>query len=143
MSANERTGPVGGPFGNLSQTYCNSLDHLAKGFEPTLKNVGRWNLELTGLATRRAQAWLEIPTRASQCKTPQDLVKEQLRFWQTAAQDYTEGARRLTAAFGALTGQGLNGAFGGKAVAQPRDYITFTEPKAPVADAAKRDRRAA
>jgi hypothetical protein len=143
MSANERGDPVAGPFGNLSQAYTNGLDHLAKGYEPALKNAGRFNLELMGFITRRTQAWLDIPTRASQCRTPQDLVREQQQFWQAAAQDYAEGARRLWGAFGALAGPGFNGAWAGKTVAAPRDYITFAEPKMPVAEAPKRDRRAA
>jgi Phasin protein len=143
MSANERGDPVAGPFGNLSQVWCGGLDQLAKGYEPTLRNMSRINLELMSLMTRRAQAWLEIPARASQCKTPQDLVREQLQFWQTAAHDYTEGARRLSATFSALAGPGFNGAWGGNTVATPRDYITFAEPKVAAADPPKRDRRAA
>ena len=57
-----------------------------------------------------------------------------MRFWQSAAADYTEGSRRLSAAWGACAAMPkLNGT-------QPRDYMTFTEPT----DAAKRtDRKAA
>ena len=143
MSASERGDPVAGPFGNLSQAYCTRLDQLAKSYEPALKNAGRWNLELMGLMTRRAQAWLEVPSRASQCKTPQDVVREQLRFWQTAAQDYTEGTKRLAAAFGALAAPGLNGAWGGKTAEPGRDYITVAETKSAAAETQKRDRRAA
>jgi hypothetical protein len=143
MSAHERAGPDGGPFGNLSQVYCGNLDQVAKGFEPVLKNFGRLNLEAMGLFTRRAQAWFEVPSRAMQCKTPQDLAREQLLFWQTALRDYAEGAQRLTAVLGALAAPGLKLASGGNAAAQSRDYITFAEPKTPAADASKHDRRAA
>lgn len=143
MSASERGDPNAGPFCNLSQAYFSGLDMAAKGFEPTLRSAGRWNLELMSLATRRAQAWMEIPTRLSQCKTPQDLAKEQMRFWQVATHDYAEGVRRLTVAFGALAVPGFNGAWGGKAVAPARDYITFAEAKPAAAEETKRDRRAA
>ncbi|MBX9591127.1 MAG: hypothetical protein K2X43_17715 [Hyphomonadaceae bacterium] len=145
MSASERSDPKAGPFVNLSQTYCNNLDILAKGYEPMLKGVGRWNLEVMGLMTRRARAWLEVPMRVGQCKTPQDLVGEQLKFWQTAVFDYSEGARRLTVAFGALTGPGFTGAQDGKTAAPARDHIDFTDakPAAAAADVPKRERRAA
>jgi len=144
MSASERSDPKAGPFVNLSQTYCNGLDVLAKGYEPALKGVGRLNLEVMGLMTRRARAWLEIPARASQCKTPQDLVREQLQFWQTAAADYSEGVQRLTIAFGALAPPGFDSAWGGKTAAPARDYMTFTEQKpAATAQEPKRERRAA
>jgi hypothetical protein len=144
MSANEGTDPKAGPFVNLSQTYCNGLDVLAKSYEPVLKDAGRLNLEVVGFMTRRASAWLEIPARASQCRTPQDLVREQMQFWQTAAHDYSEGMRRLTAAFGALVPPGFNAAWGGKTIAPARDYITFAEQKAAATDQEpKRERRAA
>ena len=144
MSASERSDPKAGPFVNLSQTYCNGLDVLAKGYEPVLKGVGRWNLEVMGFMTRRARAWLEIPARVSQCKTPQDLAREQLQFWQTATRDYSEGVQRLTVAVSALAPPGLDGGWGGKAAAPPRDYITFDEPKPAATDQEpKRERRAA
>ena len=143
MSANERIDPKTGPFGNLSQAYFGNLDKMAKHFEPALRGAGRWNLALMGLTTRRARAWLEIPTRLSQCKTPQDLVKEQLRFWQTAAHDYVEGTERLTGALSALAGPGLDGTWGGRTVTPARDYISFPDAQPGGAETPKRDRRAA
>ena len=144
MSGSERSDPKAGPFVNLSQTYCNGLDVLAKGYEPALKGVGRWNLEVMGFMTRRARAWLEMPARVSQCKTPQDLAREQLQFWQTAAHDYSEGVQRLTVAASALAPPGFNGTWGGKAAAPARDYITVTEQKPAATDQEpKRERRAA
>jgi hypothetical protein len=131
MTGTERLDSKAGPLGNL---YFGGLDWMARGCEPALKGVGRWNLELVGLATRRSQAWLDVPSRLMQCKTPIDLVNEQIRFWQAAVSDYTEGSRRLSAAWGACAAMPkLNGT-------QPRDYMTFAEPN----EAAKRaDRRAA
>ncbi len=142
MSANERGDPVAGPFGNLSQAWCSGLDQLTKGYEPTLRNVGRINLELMGLMTRRAQAWMQVPASASQCKTPQELFAAQLKFWQTAAQDYSEGTRRLSATFASLAGPGFSAVWG-KSAATGRDYITFPEPAVSAADPPKHDRRAA
>jgi hypothetical protein len=109
---------------------------VVKGCEPALKGVGRWNLELIGLMTRRSQAWLEVPTRLAQCKTPMDLFKEQMRFWQSAAADYTEGSRRLSAAWGAAAMPKLNGT-------QPHDYMTVSEPKDSEAAPKRGDRKAA
>ena len=91
MSGSERLDPKAGPLGNLSQTYFGNLDMMVKGCEPALKGVGRWNLEVVGLMTRRAQAWLEIPTRLSQCKTPADVFGEHVRFWQAAGNPCIDG----------------------------------------------------
>ena len=81
MSGSERLDSKAGPLGNLSQAYFSSLDMMVKGCEPALKGVGRWNLELVALVARRSQAWLEVPARLMQCKTPVDLANEQMRFW--------------------------------------------------------------
>jgi hypothetical protein len=122
MNISERNDAKGGPFGNLSQVYFGGLDNMAKGCEPALKSIGRWNLELVG-PTRRSQAWLEIPVRLGRCRTPVDVFNEQMKFWQTATADYADGWRRLTAAWGACAMVPKpNGA-------ETRDYMTFSEPK--------------
>ena len=137
MSGSERLDPKAGPLGNLSQTYFGNLDMMVKGYEPALKGVGRLNLELVGLMARRAQAWLEVPTRLSQCKTPADVFGEQVRFWQAAASDYAEGSHRLAAAWSACAMMPkTNGAL-------PRDYITFPEPQEPAAAPKRGERKAA
>jgi hypothetical protein len=137
MSGSERLDSKAGPLGNLSQAYYGNLDMMVKGCEPALKGVGRWNLELVSLMARRSQAWLEIPARLGQCKTPVDFFNEQMRFWQAAAADYTDGSRRLSAAWGACAVlPKLNGT-------QPRDYMTFAEPKDSAATPKRSDRKAA
>ena len=146
MSGSERLDPKEGPLGNLSQAYFGSLDKVVKGCEPALKGIGRWNVELMGLAAKRSREWLEMPERLTRCKSPVDFVNEQMRFWQTAAAQYAEASHRLAAAFGACAvAPYLNGAWGGDTVARSRDYITFPEPKDGAGDAAstRTDRRAA
>ena len=143
MRASERADPGAGPFVNLHQTYCSGLDLLAKGYEPAFKGMGRWNAEVLGLMTRRARAWMELPARIGQCRTPQDLVREQLQFWQVAGHDYSDGAQRLMAAFGALTAPGFNGAWTGMTATSNRDYISFPDTKPAAEDSGKRERRAA
>jgi hypothetical protein len=133
--------PKAGPFCNLSQGYFNGLDLAARGYEPMFRNAARWNLELMGLATRRTRAWLELPSRLAGCRTPQDLAQASLQYWQTAAQDYADGARRLSVAAGAFAVPGINGAW--VKTAPGRDYITFAEPKPATEEAPRRDRRAA
>ena len=142
MAASERNDPPAGPFANLGKAYCNNLDTLAKSYEPLFMGASKWSLEVMNLMTRRTRAWLEIPTQASQCKTPQDLAKAQQQFWQTAVRDYTEGAQRLTAALGAIAPPALAGTWGSKPDAPARDYIAVSESKLP-AEEPKRERRAA
>jgi hypothetical protein len=125
MGGSERLEPKLGPLSNLSQACFGNLDMVVKTYEPALKSIGRWNLELVGFMARRAQAWLETSSRLSKCKTPAEVLGEQARFWQVAAADYADGSRRLAAAWSscAMAARTGNGA------GQPRDYITFPEPQ--------------
>jgi hypothetical protein len=146
MSGSERLDPKAGPLGNLSQAYFGTLDQAIKRCEPVLKGLGRWNLEVLALTSKRTREWLDIPARLTRCKSPADLVNEQMRFWQTAASQYADASHRLAAAFGSCAVMPyFNGTWGGETVARARDYITFPEPKESAADApaARGDRRAA
>jgi hypothetical protein len=137
MSGSERLDSKVGPLGNLSKACFGSLDMLVKGYEPALKGVARWNLELLGFMARRAQAWLEVPSRIGQCKTPVDVLNEQAKFWQAASADYVDGSKRMVAAWSACaTMPRLDGT-------QPRDYITFPEPQESSAAPKRGERKAA
>lgn len=118
-----------GPFQNMFETYFASLDNSARNLEPFYKGVARWQLEAIGLASRRAQSYLEIPSRLAQCRTPQDVLAEQSRFWQNAFEQYSESSRRLAAAWAQMaTMPPLPGANRSNS-SRERDYITFPEPR--------------
>jgi hypothetical protein len=120
---------------DISRNYFRGLDTLAKGYEPVLKAVGRWNLELLALTSRRSQAWLGVAGGISHLRSPADVAREQLQFWQSAVSDYTQAAQRLAAAFAACAVVPEL-----KGIAQ-RDFITVEEP---TTSAGKRgDRKAA
>jgi len=133
MKLGEHLESDSGSAPDRSRTLFSGLDVAVKGYEPILKGIGRWNLELFALMTRRSRAWLGVPTRLGQCRSPQELAYEQLRFWQTAASDYTEAAQRMVAAFGAAMPELSS-------IAQ-RDYITVEQPSTPAAK--RNDRKAA
>ena len=138
MSGSERLDSKAGPLGNSSQAYLGGIDFMVKGFEPLMKGIGRWNLEAFGFASRRAQAWLEVPSRLGQCKTPLDVFNEQVRFWKAAAADYVEGSKRLVSAWSAVAAMPkLN------STRQSRDYITFPDPQEASASPKRGERKAA
>jgi hypothetical protein len=131
-----------GPF----QMYFNGLDQLAQNMGP-MKGVARLQLEMAGFMSRRAQAYLEIPSRLSRCRTPQDLMTEQLRFWQMAFQQYNESSRRVMDAWAQMaTPSGFAG-LAANGQGRARDYISFGDERAAGASPAPlrngRDRHAA
>jgi hypothetical protein len=141
MSGSERVDPNCGPFANLWLTYSNALDGLAKSCEPAALGLSRYNLELMTLALRRTQAWLGRPTSLAGAQTPQDVMDEHMRFWQTAGAHYAESSQRLLSAlFAAATPP--RGVHPGEGKAA-RDFIAVTELKETPATHPAKDRRAA
>src|SRR5262245_48510125 len=141
MSGSERLDQCG-PFANLWLTYSNTLDAMAKSYEPVALGLGRYQLELLTLALRRTQAWLARPTELTRCRTPQDAIAEQLGFWQTASAQYAESSQRLFAALLSSTAAPL-GAAGAISGRETRDYMGMADLKEPAAPPPLKDRRAA
>lgn len=109
---------------SVSRTYLGGIDAVVKAYEPAVKGIGRYNLELLALISRRAQAWLGLVSRLGRCRSPFDVAREQLHFWQSATTDYAQAAGRLSTAFGACA---VVPEF--KGITQ-RDFITVEEPAA-------------
>lgn len=120
----------GMPYANVMQTYFGGLDNATQVAEPFYKGMARWQLEMMGLMSRRAQAYMEIPSRMSKCRTPQDLVAEQTRFWQTAFQQYSESSRRMMAAANQMMVVPAAFTQGAAKAQRKRDYISFPDTSA-------------
>lgn len=132
MPSRERFESSGvGPCQNMVQAYFGGLDAAAQGFEPAMKGMARMQLEMIGLASRRAQAYLEIPSRLAVVRTPQELFSEQMRFWQTAFQQYSDSSRRVMTAMSALATPQVNPFLDSRARTRQRDYLRVTEPTQP------------
>ena len=153
MSTETRSSPFGfdpsafGPFGGcLRSAYTAFARNLGaqelNGFGATpvrpeaaieqasaaTKNAARAQLELMGLATRRAQAYMQVPTQLARCRTPQDFANEQMAFWRTAMEQYIGSSHRLMEAWTgmvpAMCALGGNGRASGEQ--RERDYISFS-----------------
>jgi hypothetical protein len=116
-----------GPYQNMVQSYFGGLDQAAQGFEPMMKGIARAQLEMVGLVSRRTQAYFEIPSRLAQVRTPQDLMAEQMRFWQIAFQQYSESSRRVATAMAAAMTPPVNPFLDTASKQRSRDYLTMPE----------------
>jgi hypothetical protein len=132
-----------GPFAQMFEAYFGGMQSLSQGFgvqagdvqamgsqvSGPAKALARCQLEAMGLVNRRAQAYMDIPSRMARCKTPQDLIAEQMAFWRTAAEQYTESSQKIAEAWGQMlllpAGFGSAGADGRR----ERDYIAFPSAK--------------
>lgn len=114
---------------------------FSKGVEPAFKAAARTNLELMTFASKRAQAMVALPSRMAACRTPHDVVNEQIRFWQTAFSQYAETTRTIATAWSAVNPaarmvaaqmenwQRQNDVTRKEPVKAIHELITFPEPK--------------
>lgn len=84
-----------GPCQYMMQTYAGGFDKAYQAWDPVMKSMAQVQLEIIGFWNRRAQAYLDLPSRLQQSRGPQDLVAEQMRFWQTAFTQYQDSSRKL------------------------------------------------
>jgi len=113
-----------------------------KAAEPALKAVARTQLEWVKFAGQRGQAAMAVPSRLAACRTPHDLMTEQVRFWQTAFEQYAEATSRISAIWSNInpaaqmmahhfdTWRERNAAAKATAIKPVADPITFREPEA-------------
>mgnify|MGYP001189152870 CR=1 FL=1 len=121
------------PFQSMFQVNPSQLAPTA-AMEQMVRGMTRWQIETQSLMSRRAQAYLEIPGRLAQCRTPQELMQEQTHFWQTAFQQYSEASRRILGAWSLsmqMPSAGMETQKGQKPPQQQRDYVSFSDPVQP------------
>lgn len=90
------------------------------------KTAARMQLETLGLIVRRTQAYIDLPAQLSRCKTPDDLLAEQARFWEAAQREYLG---RFESALSMLPLPPVFDDGQAKAVNRPRDYLTVSAPE--------------
>ena len=118
-------------FANLTRTpantmflaYFTALDSASVAFAP-MKSVARAQAEMIGFMSRRARACFEAPSQLTQCRNPQDLLHEQMRFWDLAAEEYKETSRRVLEAWAPLSPKAAPET-AAPAAARVHDYIQF------------------
>jgi hypothetical protein len=63
-----------------------------------VKVVGRMQVETVAFMTRRTLAAFELPQTLSRCTTPQEMMAEQVRYWQIAQRQYLQSVEKVAAA---------------------------------------------
>jgi len=53
-----------------------------------MRALAQANVEMVGLFGRRSRAYLDLPGHLAQCRTPQQMLDEQARFFQDMVHDY-------------------------------------------------------
>lgn len=112
---------------SIFHMYFGSLEAFGQAFDPYMKGIARSQLELMGLASRRTQAILEVPSRLSRCRTPQDLLNEQVQYWRTAYEDYSDSMERVGEALASCLAPSFSFGLPPDEADSAHDYISFPE----------------
>lgn len=103
-----------------------------------VKMVGRMQIETVALMTRRMIANIELPQAMARCQTPQDVMAEQVRYWQLAQRQYMQSLEKVASSVPASMMGGVPAAR-----ARMRDYILVSDNPAPVSQPVQSQRPAA
>lgn len=90
-------------FAEVRKQSEQAFGAMAQNQFPLARAIGRTNLELMALASRRLNAYATLPQRMTQMRSPTDLTAQTFSFWQAAASDYLETANRVAGAWMALS----------------------------------------
>jgi Phasin protein len=107
---------TGQPFEAWSQMWFGAFGNAQKSIEPVTKNLATAQSEVTSFASRRTQAWLDLPKQFANCKAPQDFAQANMQFLQSAASDWTASSQRMMALWGASMPTSSS-------FATPRDHV--------------------
>lgn len=140
MRMDSRTDPSGGPFQGMLNAAYDQFATAGRAFEPWFKAAARGNLEAFALVTRRAQAYVELPARLGRCRSAQDLLEEQTRFWQTMMEQYAECSQKILQAWADVAKASSKS---GQASKPQGDYMMVPEGDEKQEEAAERSERRA
>lgn len=74
-----------------------SADLYSALWQPLLKSVGRWHLEVAGLGMKQAQAALQLSRDLSRSWTAADAAAANVRYWESVSAQYAQSSQRLMA----------------------------------------------
>jgi hypothetical protein len=129
-----------GPANAMYLTYFSALDRTAQAFSP-FKNVAWVHAEWFGFLNRRAQALLDVPSQLMFCRTPQDVLREQMHFWDTAVKECDETSRRILSAYANSQNAETAPEKIPENLPRARDYITIPTHKIPAGSKVQSDLR--
>ncbi len=78
--------------------YFSTVSALSQSMAPA-RGAARASAEAVGYMSRRTLATIDSAHRISRCRSPKDLLDEQMRFWNTAMQQYMDATTRMMSAW--------------------------------------------
>jgi hypothetical protein len=116
------------PAHDTFQLMFDSFDVFSTYWQPMLKNMGRWHLEMATLGAKQGQATLEYSQKVMRCASPAEAVNETMQYWQRLFDNAAEASQHMTVAAVKTAQQPAGFHFmGDKPATRPRDLIVVRD----------------
>jgi hypothetical protein len=83
------------PSYDYFQMMFESADLYSSVWQPMMKSVGRWHLEVANLGVRQGQAALQLSRDLARAWTPADALAANMRYLEATTQQYAQSSQRL------------------------------------------------
>ena len=92
------TGAPTSPAHDAFLVLFEATDIVSLFWQPMLKGVGRWQLELAQAGAKQSRAAIEFGQRMTRVTNPIDVVNAQVAYWQQIGQVYSDANQNITQA---------------------------------------------
>ena len=86
------------PAHDSFQLAFEAADTFSLYWQPFLKSMGRWQLEMAQAGAKQSRAAIDFNHRLTQATNPIDLVNAQVHFWMQVGQAYSDANQHITQA---------------------------------------------
>jgi hypothetical protein len=92
------TGAPTSPAHDAFQMMFETTDMVSLYWQPFVKGVGRWQLELAQAGAKQSRAAIEFGQRMTRVTNPIDVVNAQVLYWQQIGEVYSDANQHITQA---------------------------------------------
>lgn len=85
------------PSHDYFQFMFEGADMFSAIWQPLMKSVGRWHLEVAGLGMKNGQAALKFSHDLARCWTPGDMAAANIRYWEVVSSQVAQSSQRIVA----------------------------------------------
>ncbi|MEO1207216.1 MAG: hypothetical protein AAFV45_12890 [Pseudomonadota bacterium] len=134
MSTTRKSNGTGSDYANQIPVVIPAGFAGSDAMVTMFRSMARYQLEVWALTSRRAQAYMELPSKLARCKSTEDFAKAQSRFAETSFRQYSQATERLTDAWSQVLSLPTPTAVANAEVQEP---LVFSKPVEALLDEAK------
>lgn len=85
------------PTHDFFQFLFEGTDMLSSFWQPVLKSVGRWHLEVAGIGVKHGQAAIKLTHELARSTSPMEAYAAHVRYWNEISSHVAQSQQRIAA----------------------------------------------